>query len=93
MKRYLLFAGAKHFPHGGAKDLIYPADSIQDCKEFYDKELKREYEQVKFGYKDFDSWLLLAKDVSWAHIYDTHQNIIVWDLHGKIEINWKQTIG
>lgn len=76
-KRYLLFMGLVYYPQGGVKDLAANCDSIEECNGVWVKNLSKDHS--KGLYPDINEYIEFQKEYTWAHIYDTESNRVVWN--------------
>jgi hypothetical protein len=83
MKRYLLFRGLDHYPHGGMQDFVKDFDSIDEARNHL-KQFKINQYKNCYTYEDQpndSNWLSIDFwDTEWAHIYDIEHRKTAWQL-------------
>lgn len=75
MKKYWLFYGYNYYPCGGMDDLVFAADTLEECKARYNQEFTKGFDKSIRSEKEYKE---SKRKLTWAHIYDAEQMKIVW---------------
>ena len=78
MKRFMVFAGEKHYPWGGADDFIEDFGSETIAIDLAEKLIGQEQPRLLHGTP-------VTITVGWAQVFDARNRRIIWDsINGKV---------